>query len=85
MDQPQAHGPSPDHLTAALDAACGGLLALGIVRRRMAESDADLDVAMEEVNNAIALLRQAIDRLRAAEAEHVEVLALGFVLGKRMN
>ena len=82
MDQPQANGPSPDHLTAALDAACGGLLALGIARRGMAESDGDLDVAMEEVNSSIALLRQAIDRLRAAETEHVQVLALGFVLGK---
>jgi hypothetical protein len=86
MDQPHAHGRSPDPLTAALEAGCGGLLALGIARREMADSDADLDVAMEEVNNAIVSLRGAIDRLRAAQAEHAEVLALGFVLGaKRMN
>ena len=85
MDHPHAHGPSPDHLTAALEAACGALLALEIARRGMAESDADLDVAMEEVHNAIVSLRRAIDRLRAAQAEHVEVLALEFVLGKRMT
>ncbi len=80
MDQPKADGPSPHHITAALEASCVGLLALGIARREIAESEADLDAAMEDVNNAVRSLRRAINRLRAAQAEHAEVLALGFVL-----
>ena len=88
MDQPQAHAPEPDHVTAALEASCGALLALEVARQEMVDSDRALEPAMREVEHAMASLRQAIDLLYAApahgvQAEDAEMLSLGFVLGLR--
>jgi hypothetical protein len=88
MDQPQAHGPGPDHVTAALEAGCGALLALEVARQEMADSDSALDPATREVERAMASLRRAIDLLHAfsadgAPAEDIEMLARGFVLDER--
>ena len=88
MDQPQAHGPEPDHVTAALEASCGALVALEFARQEMVDSDRALKPAMREVERAMVSLRRAIDLLYAARAhgvqtEAAEMLSLGFVLGVR--
>ena len=85
MDQPQAHGQQPDHVTAALEASCGALLGLEVARQEMADADEALDAAMREMEHAVASLRRAIELLYAdaahgAGAEQAHMVSLGFVL-----
>ena len=82
MDQPQAHRPTQDHhVAAALEASCGALLALEVARLEMVDSEAEVDAAMRELEQAMVSVRRAIDLLHAGPTKDAEMLSLGFVLG----
>jgi hypothetical protein len=88
MDQPPSHVPEPDHITAALEASCGALLALEVARQEMASSDRALELATSEVEHAITSVRRTIQLLYSSAGDggapqRDEMLALGFVLDER--
>jgi hypothetical protein len=73
--------PIPNHLQAALEACCGGLMTLQVARIHLSNADVDLKETEEDIGRAIESLQRVIAQLRAATAGATPAtLALGFVI-----
>jgi hypothetical protein len=73
--------PIPNHIQAALEACCGGLMTLQVARIHLSNADVDLKEAEEDISRAIESLQRVIAQLRAARAgAKPATLALGFVV-----
>jgi hypothetical protein len=80
MKQPLDFRPTPDHVRAALEASCGALIALELIRARMTDAADDVRSMQGHITEAIDSLTQAIGELRLARDDQASAVALGFVL-----
>ncbi len=68
--------PALDHLEAALEASCAGLIALESIR----DQAVDARALHDQVTRAVESVRAAIAELRAVHDSETSMFAFGFVL-----